>query len=1028
MPYIQIKTKSPVLILMIPTVKEQIYDRYLKAYKKGAFNYIKEDPTPDGQVVPRKYFSGGTKFFGYKLDITRSSKAMLSLKQWAGALLLLTVALGSSALAQSNSSQRSPMTEQNNSSDITTKRLEISRLLNLIDAGKPFNVINSAGYRIIELIDKDTLDLLFDKDYHWKAPVKRIIDKIGNPEIFILFQNKVKMVAEQTNTTSQVTPNQTSPIRSDEELYRIIKSGPNDYRIGGRISPGIGLENAVSAFNNLRNRYGLDFHALNMALDGVGLYGEDSREVFSSLINMLKHTSIKDKDCINNLQSSIIRTALAINTPEIYRNVAMEIPGLNSVIQTWSNIDAQLYAYSRLKNFIPSQNLLENLDQLLTRNWLSNNLNQMSDDDLITLVSVEHEMWANHNAKGIRADILELLGRDSTRARKFIENDLSGGVDWGSDAYGQIQYSVILTNHTHFALTAQPLWAVTNLLSNLSNDLLVKFIDSNNSLIQSAASELLGKRTFTIDESLRLMHSSSANASLTILSGLESRASRPQMYPNLFGEAPSAGQVRQFLQSKDRFERYVGFLALLNYNTEIKYIDNLQAYMEMVSSFKKSVDEDGGEHKRIYLDFLRFIMDSPFRNEGFSLEQQGNIDLINKFFDYFSQELGSSYDTAGLFRMFLSVKIPMIIQHLTDIKFYQRHYDQGTDFYLLEQFFDAISSEDGAAVKNFVFGYAENKDPNKGSAYTLEVLSLFEALKRLRYDKPDFYSRYVDYNHKINRDDLSRPILEALREIEKNKAMLHSTERSSNAAMVALKALDRIINKFRDEFYIKGFWHLTFNDETVILSGSYNLIAERHPKSDKYALRVENALTNLKDTFEIFSDVEKAKLWANGAAYKDKFIGIESDIVEEAKNDVLEGRFTEEMAMYLKMNEAEALKNIDEIRKSVVALRNSAGMTTKLLVENMRIIQGSGMLSSFEIHPITDQNAGHRLGYGKAGSITFIVTDIGYSEGLMKALSETSHKGFYAWRSILSGGTNDGNLLYKSPMIRIQTKRRPFKS
>jgi phosphotransferase system HPr-like phosphotransfer protein len=40
-------------------IKEQIYDRYLQAYKKGAFNYIKDDSTLDGNVVPRKYFSGG---------------------------------------------------------------------------------------------------------------------------------------------------------------------------------------------------------------------------------------------------------------------------------------------------------------------------------------------------------------------------------------------------------------------------------------------------------------------------------------------------------------------------------------------------------------------------------------------------------------------------------------------------------------------------------------------------------------------------------------------------------------------------------------------------------------------------------------------------------------------------------------------------------------------------------------------------------------------------------------------------------
>jgi len=54
------KNKVVGVNLSDPAVKEQIYERYLKAYKKGAFNYIKEDPTPDGQVVPRKYFSGGT--------------------------------------------------------------------------------------------------------------------------------------------------------------------------------------------------------------------------------------------------------------------------------------------------------------------------------------------------------------------------------------------------------------------------------------------------------------------------------------------------------------------------------------------------------------------------------------------------------------------------------------------------------------------------------------------------------------------------------------------------------------------------------------------------------------------------------------------------------------------------------------------------------------------------------------------------------------------------------------------------------
>ncbi|MDE2027309.1 MAG: hypothetical protein KGJ11_02050 [Candidatus Omnitrophica bacterium] len=46
--------------------KDRIYQEYLKAFKKGVFNYIQEDPLPDGQVVPRKYFSGGV--IGAHLD------------------------------------------------------------------------------------------------------------------------------------------------------------------------------------------------------------------------------------------------------------------------------------------------------------------------------------------------------------------------------------------------------------------------------------------------------------------------------------------------------------------------------------------------------------------------------------------------------------------------------------------------------------------------------------------------------------------------------------------------------------------------------------------------------------------------------------------------------------------------------------------------------------------------------------------------------------------------------------------------
>jgi hypothetical protein len=43
--------------------KEQIYKQYLRMYKVGAYNFIREDIDPvSQQVVPRKYFSGGLSF------------------------------------------------------------------------------------------------------------------------------------------------------------------------------------------------------------------------------------------------------------------------------------------------------------------------------------------------------------------------------------------------------------------------------------------------------------------------------------------------------------------------------------------------------------------------------------------------------------------------------------------------------------------------------------------------------------------------------------------------------------------------------------------------------------------------------------------------------------------------------------------------------------------------------------------------------------------------------------------------------
>jgi DNA mismatch repair ATPase MutS/CheY-like chemotaxis protein len=47
-----------------PQEKERIYERYLRAFKKGVYNYIKEEIDPiSQQTIPRKYFSGGESLY-----------------------------------------------------------------------------------------------------------------------------------------------------------------------------------------------------------------------------------------------------------------------------------------------------------------------------------------------------------------------------------------------------------------------------------------------------------------------------------------------------------------------------------------------------------------------------------------------------------------------------------------------------------------------------------------------------------------------------------------------------------------------------------------------------------------------------------------------------------------------------------------------------------------------------------------------------------------------------------------------------
>ncbi|MDD3375574.1 MAG: NUDIX domain-containing protein [Candidatus Omnitrophica bacterium] len=62
-----------------PTIKDQIYSRYVESFKKGVFDFIKtEYDQPSQRVIPRKYFSGGEKFGKIPLSRTQELGALSS--------------------------------------------------------------------------------------------------------------------------------------------------------------------------------------------------------------------------------------------------------------------------------------------------------------------------------------------------------------------------------------------------------------------------------------------------------------------------------------------------------------------------------------------------------------------------------------------------------------------------------------------------------------------------------------------------------------------------------------------------------------------------------------------------------------------------------------------------------------------------------------------------------------------------------------------------------------------------------------
>ncbi|MBF0478822.1 MAG: hypothetical protein HQL26_05010 [Candidatus Omnitrophica bacterium] len=158
------KNKITGVNLKDPTLKEQIYNQYLQAYKKGVFDYVKEEYSPEGQIVPKKYFSGGLI---WKMAIDHAGK-QADVKS-DGAMVALQIALDK-AMTGVDESRR------------VIKKDQLALRIEEIEKKEALSKDNERLTERISVLDKAIQDELSNADR---------IEKVSPPEQFVARQRSL---------------------------------------------------------------------------------------------------------------------------------------------------------------------------------------------------------------------------------------------------------------------------------------------------------------------------------------------------------------------------------------------------------------------------------------------------------------------------------------------------------------------------------------------------------------------------------------------------------------------------------------------------------------------------------------------------------------------------------------------------------------------------------------------------------------------------------------------------------------------
>jgi len=206
-------------------INQKIYDQYVESFKKGVYDYVKEDYDPaTQQIIPRKYFSGGKTFFGLHKKVARSIVKGLTI----GSLLL---ALLPSQFARADVT----VTQNKIQEELSTNTVQVIVDLKN-EKSSPKNVPIDDNYKEVIGENKDRLRAYLISD--------RIAEKFNMNEnrkwiLFrsLLFPKKeddiIKKILELNDKESNFTPEQVKNIVA--EAKEEMGSSPiNEKKLGGQ--------------------------------------------------------------------------------------------------------------------------------------------------------------------------------------------------------------------------------------------------------------------------------------------------------------------------------------------------------------------------------------------------------------------------------------------------------------------------------------------------------------------------------------------------------------------------------------------------------------------------------------------------------------------------------------------------------------------------------------------------------------------------------------------------------------------------